>query len=72
MPDKKNKSKTSVAMRYVGIGTQWFVMIGLGVWGGIKLDERLHLKALFVIIFPVIALAYSLWTLIRSLKNSDK
>ena len=56
-------------MRYAGLATQLLVLLGLGVWGGMKLDQRLHFRALFVIILPVIALAVSLLQLIRSLNN---
>lgn len=60
------------AMRYAGLGTQMLVLLGLGVWGGHKLDLRLNIKALFVIIFPVLGLTYSLWNLIRTLNNNKK
>ena len=63
---------TSAAMKYVGLGTQMLVLLGLGVWGGHKLDEQIGVKALLVIIFPVVALAYSLWSLIRTLNKMKK
>ncbi len=69
MPAEKNK--TSAVLRYAGLGTQWLVLLGIAVWGGIKLDERLGFKALFVIIFPVAALGFSLWQLIRSLNKPE-
>ncbi len=68
---EKNESMRA-AMRYAGLGTQMLVLLGLGVWGGHKLDARMHLKALFVIIFPVIALGFSLYSLIRSLNQNKK
>lgn len=58
-------------MRYAGLATQWLILLGIGVWGGLRLDERLHFKALFIIIFPVVALIISLWSLIRSLNKRD-
>lgn len=58
-------------MRYAGLATQWLVLLGIAVWGGLKLDARLHFKALFVIILPVAALVFSLWQLIRSLNKRD-
>ncbi len=67
-----NDESTRMAMRYAGLGTQMLVLLGLGVWGGHKLDIQLNVKALFVIIFPVIALGYSLWSLIRTLNKSKK
>lgn len=70
MKDKNESMR--VAMRYAGIGTQMLVLLGLGVWGGHKLDLKLDVKALFIIIFPLIALTYSLWNLIRTLNNTKK
>lgn len=58
-------------MRYAGLATQLLVLLGLAVWGGLKLDERLHFRALFVIILPVIALVVSLVQLIRSLGKKE-
>lgn len=58
-------------MRYAGLATQWLVMLGLAVWGGLKLDQRLSFKALFVVILPVVALVISIWQLIRSLNKKD-
>ena len=63
--------KYNAAMRYAGLATQWMVLLALGVWGGIKLDEKLGFRALFIIILPVLALGISLWQLIKSL-NKDK
>ncbi len=58
-------------MRYAGLATQLLALLGLAVWGGLKLDARLHFRALFVIIFPVIALVVSLVQLIRSLGKKE-
>lgn len=63
--------KYATAMRYAGLATQWMILLGLGVWGGIALDKRMGFKALFVVIFPLLALGVSLWQLIKSL-NKDK
>ena len=69
MPGEGNK--TNAVMRYAGLATQWLVMLGIGVWAGLKLDERLGFKALFIIILPLAALIASLWLLIRSLNKKD-
>ncbi len=61
------KSKTSDAMRYASVGTQMLVFLGLGVWGGLKLDERLQTSPLFLILFAVLALVISLVRLYRQL-----
>lgn len=67
MADERNK--TSAVLRYAGLATQLLVLLGLAVWGGLKLDERLGFRALLVIILPVLALVVSLVQLIRSLNN---
>lgn len=35
--DKKELNKA--LMKYASLGTQFFVAIGIGVWGGMKLDS---------------------------------
>lgn len=67
MPER-NANKNG-ALRYVGLGTQWLVMLGLAVWAGLKLDEKIGVKALLVVVLPLLALGISLWQLIRSLKK---
>ncbi|MBS1615358.1 MAG: AtpZ/AtpI family protein [Bacteroidetes bacterium] len=56
-------------MRYAGLGTQLLVLLGLGVWGGLRLDAWLQFRALFVILLPVLALAISFIQLYRSLNK---
>lgn len=70
--EEKNKneiSKSAHAMRYVSWGTQMMVLLAIGVWGGLKLDELLHTKPLFLIVFPLLALTFSLIQLYRQLTN---
>jgi hypothetical protein len=43
------------------------VTIGLGVWGGIKLDEWLGLRPLFTVSLSLLAVIGSLVQLIRGL-----
>jgi hypothetical protein len=63
------ENRTSALMRYAGLATQLLVLLGLGVWGGLKLDKWLHFRALFIIILPVLALIIALVQLIRSLNK---
>lgn len=61
------------AMKYIGLGTQLLVLLGIAVWGGIELDKKTGFSfPLFVVLFPVIALFYALYSLIRSLNNNKK
>jgi hypothetical protein len=69
MPAEKNRA--AAVLRYAGLATQWLAMLGIAVWAGLKLDERLGFKALLIIILPVAALVFSLWQLIRSLNKRD-
>jgi hypothetical protein len=66
----QNRDQYRTAMRYAGWGTQMLVLLGIAVWGGHKLDERIGMKALLVIIFPLAALTLSLWQLMRTLNKN--
>ena len=68
----EERDRNISVMRYAGLATQWLVMLGLAVWIGLELDERMSIPALFVIILPVVALGLSLWQLIRSLNKPQK
>lgn len=67
--DEKQKNASN-AMKYIGLGSQLMAFMGIGAFGGYKLDAHFHYKALFVIIFPLIALTYSLWQLIKTLSKN--
>lgn len=66
------ENKYGSAMKYAAVGTQMMVLLGLGVWGGLKLDERLHTSPLFLVLFPVLALFLSLYQLYRQLVKPKK
>lgn len=68
----KKENKYSNAMKYATIGTQMMVLLGLGVWGGLKLDEKLHTSPLFLVLFPVVGLFISLYQLYRQLIGPKK
>ncbi len=60
-------------MRYVGLGTQWMILLLLAVWAGNKLDGITGWKfPLFIILLPVIALGVSLWQIIRIFNKPQK
>lgn len=60
-------------MQYVGLGTQWLVMLGLAVWAGISIDKRIGPNSrLFTIALPLLALAVSLYNLIKKLSKPKK
>jgi membrane protein DedA with SNARE-associated domain len=59
---KKNTPKGS---SYLGFSFQMGIMILLGVYGGIKLDEKTGAKYIFTIIFSLLAVALSLYYIIH-------
>ena len=67
------QQNTNNTMRYASLATQWMVMLSLAVWAGYKLDKKLNWRLpLFLILFPLISLAVSLWQLIRELNKPQK
>lgn len=67
------QDKQRNTMKYVGLGTQWMVLLLLAVWGGLQLDKKTGWKVpVFVITLPLIALGYSLWQLIREFNKPKK
>ncbi len=65
----ENKFNPTSILQYTSITIQWFVLLGIGVWGGIQLDQRWHCKPIFIIILPLLALSYCFYSLIKSLNN---
>ena len=69
---EKDQNKIN-PMRYASLATQWMLLLLLAVWAGHKLDEKLNWKVpLFLILFPLISLALSLWRLINELNKPKK
>jgi hypothetical protein len=67
---KDNRNST---MRYVGLGTQWMVLLLVAVWGGWKLDQKTGWKfPLFTVLFPLLALIVSLWQIIKEFNKPNK
>lgn len=66
-PKQKEENKHGNAMKYAAVGTQMMVLLGLGVFGGMKLDEKLNTSPLFLVVLPVLALFVSLYQLYRQL-----
>ena len=71
MDNTKNKKNSSSEangyVRYSGLAFQMMITIGLGVWGGIKLDQWLGLRPLFTVVLSLLAVIGSLVQLIRGL-----
>lgn len=53
-------------MRYASRGTQIFVLLGLAVWGGLKLDKLLNTPLpLLVWILPFVILIAMIWKVVN-------
>ncbi|MES2883004.1 MAG: hypothetical protein V4676_12715 [Bacteroidota bacterium] len=53
-------------MRYASWGTQIFVLLGLAVWGGLKLDKLFNTPLpLLVWILPFVILIAMIWKVIK-------
>jgi len=65
-------SQSQNTLRYAGLATQWMVMLLIAVWVGHKLDQLMHWKAAFIILFPLISLAFSLWMIIKEFTKPKK
>jgi len=64
---KKQTERKNQVLQYAGLGTQMLVLLGLGVWAGLYLDEKWNCSPLFLIVLPVLALAISLVNVYRQL-----
>jgi len=66
---KKNNPLNTYA-RFSGIGFQMIVIIGLGVYLGVKLDEKYPNKyKLFTIILSLLSIAIALFNVIRQVTD---
>ena len=66
-PKKKQPTPESY-MRYATMGTQMLVVIGLGVFGGYKLDQWLGMKfPVFTIVLSMVSIAAALYVYVKDL-----
>ncbi|MCH2193822.1 AtpZ/AtpI family protein [Kordia sp.] len=60
-------------MRFTGIAFQMAVVIGLGVYLGMWLDEKYPNKhKLFTVVCSLVFVSLSIWQVIRQLKKFNK
>jgi len=70
---KKKKKSLDDYARYSSIAFQMLIIILIGVFGGIKLDEWLKLTVpVFTIIFSILAVILSIYTVTRDLLRTTK
>jgi ATP synthase protein I len=66
IPDRR-KQQLNAYTRYSGMGLQMLVIIMAGVFGGYKLDQWLHTSPVLIIIFSIIFVTISIYSVTRSL-----
>ncbi len=66
------QKKYSPWFRYLGITAQLLVLIGLAVYGGIKLDGLFELSPLFTVALPLLVLAITFYKLIKETGKKGK
>ncbi|MFT4093456.1 MAG: AtpZ/AtpI family protein [Niabella sp.] len=59
-------------LRYLSLTTQLLVLIGIAVYAGIKLDEKLHITPLLTIALPLLVLASTFYKLIKETGRKKK
>lgn len=64
-------SKNNI-LRFSGLGFQMMAVIGLGIWGGLKLDELTGYKPLFTLVLSLTGLGSSLYLIIREVLGKNK
>ncbi|MDQ6814420.1 MAG: AtpZ/AtpI family protein [Bacteroidota bacterium] len=63
---KRNKESDGLLMKYLALGTQIMISLGLAVFAGLKLDKWLKFSTpLLVWILPLIVLAVMIWQIIK-------
>lgn len=68
--DQKPKGQLNSFARFSGIGFQMLVIIGLGVYGGLKLDEKYpNQYQTFTIICSLAGIAIALYSVIRQVNK---
>lgn len=67
---RKNKERLNNYAKYSGIVFQMLVIIGLGVYGGIKLDEWLHTKfPVFTVVLSFLSVILAIYYVIKDFIN---
>jgi F0F1-type ATP synthase assembly protein I len=70
---KKKKKSLDNYTRYSSIAFQMLIIILIGVFGGIKLDEWLKLSVpVFTIVLSILAVILSIYTVTRDLLKPSK
>ena len=69
----KELKKLESLTKYSTMAFQMVIIIGLGVFGGIKLDKWLHMRfPLFTVLLSLIAVALSIYFMIKDLTTLNR
>lgn len=72
LPDKSKKPMIAYA-RYSSIGIQMLAIIGLGTFGGVKLDEKYPNKNnLFTVIFSLLSVVTAIFYVVKRILGIAK
>ena len=71
IPDP-SKKQPNAALKYTGIGFQMLAIIGLGVFGGIKLDQWLHTTNVFTVILSLLSITSAIYIVIKDFIKPKK
>ena len=71
MMQQNNDSRNNLNnyAKYSGVAFEMLGIIVLGVWGGLKLDERLGTKPLLTVVFSLGAVALAIYNLIVKIRR---
>jgi len=72
-PNNDAKKSSQSLMRYMGLATQFFVSIGVGLWLGSIIDDYFSIKApLFIWVLPLLIVVSSLIKIIIDTNKKKK
>ena len=67
-PNNKKKKDLNSYAKYSSIAIQMLVIILLGIWGGVKLDEMVSLQfPLFTVLLSFISVSLAIYVVIKDL-----
>ena len=70
MPSTNKKNNSQSLLQYAGLATQLFILLGIAIWGGIKLDKWLQFSTpILTWVLPLIAIVV---LMIKIIKDTSK
>jgi len=67
-PDRKNRPPLESYARYSSLAFQMFAIIGLGIFGGVKLDNWLNIGfPVFTVLLSILSVAAAIYIAIKDL-----